>query len=122
MASITVSIRLYAELSSYGDSIDNTGSYSSLNVYLSPGSTLKDLMDYLRLCTDERGFTFINEEMSAMPNVQADLDTLLLDGDRILFFPLKMLPTPLHFDIKLTDEMTRMMRVGEDSGLCYLYE
>jgi hypothetical protein len=122
MNSITVNTRLYGELSCYGDSHDQKDNHSNKNVKLPLGSTLKDLMDYLLICTKERGFTFINEKMSAAPNAQPDLEYVLQDGDRILFFPLKMLPTQLDFDMRMTDKMTRTVRVDEDLTLYYLYE
>ncbi len=122
MSSIIVRVRLYGELSCYGKTMDHTGNYSNINVKLSLGSTLKDLLEYLLMCTEERGFTFINEKMSAMPNTQPDLDYVLQDADQILFFPLKMLPTKLHFEIKMTDKMTRTVRADEDMNLYYLYE
>jgi hypothetical protein len=119
---ITFNVRLYGELSRYGKAIHQTGNYSTIDVQLPAGSVLKDLLDCLLLCTSERGFTFINEELSAMPNRQPDLDTVLKDGDRVLFFPLKMLPTHLHFDVKMTDQMTRTVRADEDLNLYYHYE
>ena len=81
MESITVDVRLYGELSCYGKSNHHTGNYSNINAQLPLGSTLKDLMDYLLMCTSERSFTFINKKMSAMPNAQSDLDYRLQDGD-----------------------------------------
>jgi hypothetical protein len=122
MNSVTVHICLYGELSCYGDPNDQTDNRSDKTVKLPWGSTLNDLMDYLLMCTRERGFTFINEKMSAAPNAQSDLEYLLQDGDRIRFFPLKLLPTQLYFDLKLTDKMTGMVRVDEDPNLYYLYD
>ena len=122
MDSIIVHVRLYGELSCYGDSKLHTDNYSNSTVKLLLGSTLKDLLDHLLMCTNERGFTFINEKMSAMPNVQPDLETTLQNGDRILFFPLRMLPTQLYFDFRMTDKMTRTVRADEDRNLYYLYE
>src|SRR6266498_4464664 len=124
MNSITVHVRLYGELSSYGNSkhhTDNPDDHSNNHVKLASGIMLKDLLDHLLMCTKERGFTFINEKMSAMPDVQPDLDYVLQDGDQILFFPLKILPTQLHFDIGITDKMTRTVRADEDLNLYYLY-
>lgn len=118
MNSVTVHVRLYGELSSYGHSNDEKDNQSNKTVKLPRGSTLNDLMDYLLMCTKERGFTFINGKMSAAPNSQSDLEYLLQDGDRIRFFPLKMLPTQLSLDMK----MTRMVRVDEDPNLYYLYD
>ena len=122
MNSITVSVRLYGELSCYGKTIQRGENYSTINVQLSVGNTLQDLMDVLLMCTKERGFTFINEKLSAMPEVQPDLDYQLQENDEVLFFPWKMLPTRLQFDTKMTDKMTRTVRADENLNLYYLYE
>jgi hypothetical protein len=81
------------------------------------GSKLQDLMDYLLMCTNERGFTFINEKMSAMPNIQPDLDHVLQDGDRIYFFPLKMFSGELQFDLQLTDKMNQIIQTSNHQKL-----
>ena len=122
MRPLHICVRLYGELSRYGNVLHHEGKYSTTNVQLPVGSRLKHLMDYLLMCTNERGFTFINEEMSAMPDLQPDLDYVLKDGDKVLFFPRKMLPLHLHFDIKMTDKVTRTVRADEDMNLYYLYE
>src|SRR5512134_2919706 len=98
MSFVTVGVRLYGELSCYGAVVHHIGNYSSISVRLSTGSTLADLLEYLLLCTNERGFTFINEKVSAMPDVQSDLDYELQDGDQVIFFPAKMWPTQVRFD------------------------
>lgn len=122
MSCVTVSVRLYGELSCYGRSIDHARNYATIQVSLPRGSKLKDLMEYLLMCTNERGFTFINGKMSAMPNTQPDLGHELQNGDQVLFFPLRMLPTGLDFEMKMTDRMTRTLRADEDLNLYYLYE
>jgi hypothetical protein len=122
MSCITVRVQLYGELSCYGKSIQHGEKYSTISAQLPLGSTLQDLLDILLMCTNERGFTFINEKVSAMPNTQPDLDYQLQDNDHILFFPLKMIPTHLQFDIKMTDKMTRTVRADENRNLYYLYE
>jgi hypothetical protein len=122
LESLTVDVRLYGELSCYAKSNHHTGNYSNINARLPLGSTLKDLMDDLLMCTSERGFTFINEKMSAMPNAQSDLDYRLQDGDRVIFFPFKTAPNQLHFDMKLTDRMKRIVRTDDDLNLYYFYE
>jgi hypothetical protein len=122
MIFITVGVRLYGELSCYGNSTHHTGNCSSINVQLPLGSTLKNLIDCLLMCTHERGFTFINEKMSALPNVQPDLEYQLQGGDQILFFPLRMAPTKLQFEMKMTDKMIRTVRANENLDFYYLYE
>jgi hypothetical protein len=52
-------------------------------------STLADLMERLGMPTLERGITFINGQLSAMPGLQPDLGHVLKDGDRVAFFDLK---------------------------------
>jgi hypothetical protein len=122
MSSIAVVVRLYGDLSCYGKSRQPEGNCSTINIQLSAGSTLQDLMDVLLMCNQERGFTFINEKLSATPDAQPDLDYQLQDHDQILFFPCKTLPTRLKFEMKLTDNMTRTVRVDENLDLYYLYE
>jgi hypothetical protein len=122
MSSITVTVRLYGALSCYGKAIPHGENYSIVNVQLPVGSRLQDLLDVLLMCTKERGFTFINEKMSAMPDVQPDLDYQLQENDQVLFFPLKMLPTRFQFDMKMTDKMTRTVRADENLNLYYFYE
>jgi molybdopterin converting factor small subunit len=122
MGSITVHVRLHGELSCYGATVHPTGKYSSISVKLSTGSRLADLLEYLLMCTSERGFTFIDDNVSAMPNVQQDLDYQLQDGDQVIFFPAKMWPTKVQFDSKLTDKMTRTVRADENLNLYYFYE
>ena len=122
MVFIVVDVRLYGELSCYGNSNHHTGNCARINVQLPLGSTLKNLMGYLLMCTNERGFTFINEKISAMPNVQPDLDYQLQNNDQILFYPLKIFPTDLQFDMKMTDKIARTIITNENVGFYYLYE
>ena len=122
MNSVTVHVRLYGELSCYGDPNDQKDNHSNKNVKLPLGSTLKNLMDYLLMCPKERGFTFINETLSARPNYHPDLDHSLQDGDQVIFYPLNMVPTALDFDMKVTSRMTRTVRADENLNLYYHYE
>jgi hypothetical protein len=88
MDTITVEVWLYGPLARYAG--DGTGrSHASLNAALPAGSRLRDLLARLGLPTEERGITFINGDLSAMPGLQPDLDQLLQDGDRVAFFHLK---------------------------------
>jgi hypothetical protein len=114
MSSMHICVRLYGELSHYGNVPHDAGKYSTTNLQLPVGSTLKDLLDFLLMCTNERGYTFINEKLSAGPNHQPDLDLSLRDGDQIIFYPLKMLPTALDFDMKMTNRMTRNVQAHEN--------
>jgi hypothetical protein len=86
MADITVSVTLFGELVCYGNRT-KTGSYATLDAKLPEDSTLKDLFDYLLMCTNERGITYINGFISALPDIQPDLDYILQNNDHITLLP-----------------------------------
>jgi sulfur carrier protein ThiS len=88
MHKIVVDVWLYGPLACYGDN-KNSVSFANCKVELSKNSSLKDLLNHLNLPTEERGITFINGKLTAMPGIQPDLDSQLEEGDRIALFHLK---------------------------------
>jgi hypothetical protein len=88
MSNITVSVTLFGELVCYGNRT-KTGSYATLDVKLPAGSALKDLLDRLLMCTSERGITYINGLISALPYIQPDLDHILQNNDHITLLPVQ---------------------------------
>ena len=88
MKTNTVEVWLYGPLARYGGDADG-GSHAQLRLDLPRGSTLRDLLERLSLPTEERGITFVNGRLSAMPGLQPDLDHPLQEGDRVAFFHLK---------------------------------
>ena len=88
METITVEVWLYGPLARYAGEAAGQ-SCATLNLSLPVGSRLRDLLARLGLPTEERGITFINGDLSAMPGLQPDLDHSLQDGDRVAFFHLK---------------------------------
>jgi molybdopterin converting factor small subunit len=85
---LTVDVWLYGPLARYAGAAARP-SYANLHVKLAAGSLMRDLLSYLGLPTEERGITFINGDLSAMPGLQPDMDHPLADGDRVAFFHLK---------------------------------
>lgn len=85
---ITVDTWLYGDLARFAGS-GNQGGYANVRVFLPQGSTLHDLLTFLNMPTEERGITFINGKLSALPGLQPDLGYVLNDGDRVAFFHLK---------------------------------
>jgi sulfur carrier protein ThiS len=79
-----VEVWLYGELSRYGENPQK--GFASLNLELKEGITIAELLQTLKMPTEERGITFVNGNLSALPGLQPDLDQVLLDGDRISFF------------------------------------
>jgi hypothetical protein len=122
MADILLDVWLYGELARYGGEA-NHRSYANPKVRLAEGSVVRDLLEYLQMPTAERGISFINGELSAMPNMQPDLDHPLKDNDRIAFFDLhSMWPFQYRFGIKMADEMSEKMKSSEDYGLHHAYK
>ena len=88
MAEIRLDTWLYGSLARYGGDADQR-SHANLTVTLPEGSTIGVLLAALKMPTEERGITFINGDLSALPGVQPDLDHVLQDGDRVAFFHLQ---------------------------------
>jgi len=88
MAEITVDTWLYGDLARYGAEGKQSG-FANLHVVLPQGSSIADLLAFLHMPTEERGITFINGKLSALPGIQPDLGYVLSDGDRVAFFHLK---------------------------------
>jgi hypothetical protein len=122
MPDITVDIWLYGELKYYGGEAKQ-GSFANLQMRLLEGSTVADLLSNLRMPTVERGITFINGKLSAMPGLQPDLDHILCDGDRIgLFDPKSMWPFQYRHGAAMTEEMNRAMVAEKDHGIHHMYK
>jgi len=88
MGTITVDVWLYGPLAQYGGEAARA-SYANLKVELPAGSQMLDLLERLAMPSEERGITFINGDLSAMPGFQPDLGHTLKDDDRVAFFHLK---------------------------------
>jgi hypothetical protein len=109
METITVHVWLYGPLARYGGGAAKK-SYANLQMELRAGSRIRDLLEHLQMPTEERGITFINGDLSAMPDLQPDLDHLLRDGDRVAFFHLKsMWPAQYRDGAALAPELARTL-------------
>jgi hypothetical protein len=109
METITIDVWLYGPLAQYGGEASR-GTHANLKVELPVGSKIRDLLERLALPTEERGLTFINGDLSAMPGLQPDLEQTLADGDRVAFFHLKsMWPAQYRDGAALAPGMQREM-------------
>jgi hypothetical protein len=121
VADIVLDVWLYGRLAGYGGRAEK-GSFANLHVHLPEGSTVADLLAYLKMPAEERGITFINGRLSAMPGLQPDLGHILHDGDRVGFFdPKSMWPFQYRHGAALTDEMEHAMDSEKDHGLHHTY-
>ena len=109
MADTNLDVWLYGGLARYGGEAAQP-SFANPQVTLPEGSTLTNLLAHLGMPTEERGITFINGELSAMPGLQPDLDHPLADGDRVAFFHLKsMWPAQYRDGAALAPGLARAM-------------
>jgi len=121
VSDIAVDVWLYGTLARYGGEAEQL-SFANLQIRLPAGSTIADLLGRLRIRTEERGITFINGQLSAMPGLQPDLGHILCDGDRVGLFDLKsMWPFQYRHGAMMTDEMARAMGAKKDQGLHHTY-
>jgi hypothetical protein len=119
---IAVDVWLYGSLARYGNDAEQ-GSFANLRMRIPERTTMADLLAHLGMPTEERGITFINGRLSAMPGLQPDLGHILHDGDRLAFFDLRsMWPFQYRHGAMLTDEMARAMDGEKDHGLHHTYK
>jgi hypothetical protein len=122
VSNIHVDVWLYGTLACYGNKTGKQ-SFANLLIRLLGGSTMTDLLSHLGMPTQERGITFINGRLSAMPGLQPDLGHFLYNGDRVAFFDLKsMWPFQYRHGAMLTDEMACAMNAEKDHGLHHTYK
>ncbi len=122
MADIVLDVWLYGALACYGKGAER-GNFANLKVRLPEGSTIADLLTRLKMPTEERGITFINGRLSAMPGLQPDLRHILHHGDRVGLFDLRsMWPFQYRHGAMLTDEMVRAMDAQNGHGLRHVYK
>ena len=87
MRTITVDVWLYGPLARYADGGEGTV-YANRKVELPDGSNMRELLARLGVPTEERGITFVNGRLTALPGRQPDLHDTLSDGDRVALFHL----------------------------------
>ena len=122
MTAILVDVWLYGDLARYGGK-DRQPSFANPKVKLPEHSRMRELLAYLEMPTEERGITFINGELSAMPNLQPDLDHLLKNNDRVAFFHLRsMWPFQYRHGIPMIGEMSKAIQSSDNQGVHHAYK
>ncbi len=116
-----IEVWLYGPLASYGGEADR-GSYAQLYVELPDCSTIDDLVRHLGIPAGERGITFVNGNLAALPGVEADLSLELHDGDRVGISHRKsMWPFQYRFGAHLTPQLRDSFREQPDRGIHHAY-
>jgi len=122
MTEISIDTWLYGILGKYGGD-ENERIFANLQIPIDENSTMKDLLEKLKMPTEERGITFINGNLSAMVGLQPDLIHVLKNKDRVAFFHLNaMWPFQYRLGIKMEDEMTDAMLASKDMGIHHSYK
>lgn len=113
---------LYGDLKKYGGEIKKMG-VAHLTVDLETGRCLQDLLDRLELPTRERGITFVNGQLSALPGLQPDLKMELKDADRVALFDLKsMWPFQYRHGATMTGEMRQLLASDPEAIMHHTHE
>lgn len=112
IASIHIDVWLYGPLARYGGD-PSQKVFANFTVELAKGSSVSDLLSCLQMPSKERGITFINGELSALPDVQPDMGKVLNDGDRVAFFHLQsMWPFQYRLGAPATEEIQSGLKLS----------
>jgi len=121
MDTIHIELWLYGPLARYGGE-QSHGSYAQLLLDLPAGSTMQDLLDRIGLPDDEKGITFVNGKLAALPGLDADRQVVLQDGDRVgISHNNSMWPFQYRFGASQTDEIRDTFRQRPDRGIHHAY-
>jgi hypothetical protein len=118
---ITVEVWLYGPVARYAGA-ESQGSHAQLHLELPQGCTMQDLLDHLALPSEEKGITFINGKLAALPGLSADLEIVLNDGDRVgISHNKSMWPFQYRFGASQTKEVQETFRQRKDRGIHHAY-
>ena len=121
MATINVEVWLYGPIARYAGEASQ-GSYAELHLELPSGATMRDLLDRLGLPVEEKGITFVNGKLAALPGLDTDRDKVLQDGDRVgISHRRSMWPFQYRFGANLTSELQENFREQQDRGIHHAY-
>ena len=121
MNEITLDVHLYGVLALYAKT--ETPGYVNIKVDLPENTKIRDLLANLGIPTLERGITFVNGNLSALPGLQPDLEQVLSHNDRVAFFDLKsMWPFQYRHGVKMADGLAQKMQADMSHGLHHTYE
>lgn len=118
---ITIEVWLYGPVARYAGE-ESQGSHAQLHLELPEGSTMQDLLDHLALPSEEKGITFINGKLAALPGVDADRGVELHDGDRVgISHRRSMWPFQYRFGASLDGKLQETFRQRDDRGIHHAY-
>ncbi len=117
----SIEIWLYGPIACYAGEASQ-GSYAHLEIEMPEGSTVGDLISRMGIPGEERGITFVNGNLAALPGLEADLGVVLHDGDRVGISHRKsMWPMQYRFGAQITPELEETFRQRKDRGVHHAY-
>ena len=117
----TIEVWLYGPVAQYAGEASQ-GSHAHLDLEMPEGSTVGDLIRRLGIPAEERGITFVNGNLAALPGLEADLDLVLHDGDRVGISHRKsMWPMQYRFGAQITPQLEETFRRRGDRGVHHAY-
>ncbi|MBN1659761.1 MAG: MoaD/ThiS family protein [Anaerolineae bacterium] len=121
MSTIHVEVWLYGPIAKYaGD--QSQGSHARLLLELPAGTTVGALVEQLGIPPEEKGITFVNGKLAALPGLDADRGVVLHEGDRVgISHRRSMWPFQYRFGANLTDEVQETFRQRDDRGVHHAY-
>ncbi|HFD39914.1 MAG TPA: MoaD/ThiS family protein [Anaerolineae bacterium] len=121
MDAIQVEVWLYGPIARYAGE-QSQGSFAELHLELPTGSTMQDLLDRLGLPPEEKGITFLNGKLAALPGLDSDRQIELHDGDRVgISHRQSMWPFQYRFGAKQTEDLQETFRERGDRGIHHAY-
>jgi hypothetical protein len=121
METVHVEVWLYGPIARYAGE-KSQGSYAHLQFDLPSGTTVRELVAQLEIPPEEKGITFVNGKLAALPGLDADQKVILQDGDRIGISHRKsMWPFQYRFGASQTAEISETFRQRKDRGLHHAY-
>ena len=118
---IQIELWLYGTLARYAGEQANA-SYAQMNLDLPARTTMRDLLERFSIPPEDRGITFINGKLAALPGLDADLDVVLNDGDRVgISHNKSMWPFQYRFGANQTEEVQETFRQRKDRGIHHAY-
>jgi hypothetical protein len=80
------------------------------------------MVDQLGIPAEEKGITFVNGSLAALPGLDADQSVILQDGDRVGISHRKsMWPFQYRFGASQTNEIQETFRERPDRGIHHAY-
>lgn len=104
---IKVNICLYGSLARFGG-----GKHvAQVDVELSPGSGKVELLSYLGIPEEERGYLFINAVLCEVPGISTGANELLKDGDHVGIFSIdRLFPFQYRDGLPLSDGLRKTLQ------------